>query len=312
MSSPPENLFAGTQVVALIEVRGPNQSLVHPRGAVGVVTRTPAGSETHFLVRFPDGFESSFTRDQLDILKHFKQRFNDPTNPPAESAFDLESFIIYRCVVGSRAYGLDTESSDTDLRGVYLAPAELQWSLYGAPEQFEDNTAQTCYWELQKFLVMALKANPNILETLYSPMVEKETPLGTELLAIREGFLSQMVFQTFNGYAMSQFKKIEQDLRNHGEVRWKHAMHLLRLLITGAATLRDGHVPVRVATHREKLLTVKRGELAWAEVDSWRKELHCDFERALAETKLPERPDYERANAFLVKARKVMAELTRS
>ena len=78
-------------------------------------------------------------------------------------------------------------------------------------------------------LAMALKANPNILECLYSPMVEKVTELGAELIAARQGFLSQMIFQTFNGYAMSQFKKIEQDMRNHGEVRWKHAMHLLRL-----------------------------------------------------------------------------------
>ena len=42
----------------------------------------------------------------------------------------------------------------------------------------------------------------------------------------------------------------------------------------------------------------------WAEVDAWRKELHRDFERALAETKLPERPDYEAANRFLIKARR--------
>lgn len=76
------------------------------------------------------------------------------------------------------------------------------------------------------------------------------TPLGEELLAIREALLSQMIFQTFKGYAMSQFKKIEQDIRNHGEVRWKHAMHLLRLLLTGAATLREGRVPVRVEVHR--------------------------------------------------------------
>ena len=45
-------------------------------------------------------------------------------------------------------------------------------------------------------------------------MVEKVTPPGEGLLAIRERFLSQMIFQTFNGYAMSQFKKIEQDIRN--------------------------------------------------------------------------------------------------
>jgi len=193
--------------------------------------------------------------------------------------------------------------------GIYLAPTELQWSLFGAPEQFEDNASQAVYWELQKFLIMALKSNPNILECLYSPLVEKITPLGEELLKIRQGFLSQMIFQTFNGYALSQFKKIEQDIRNHGEVRWKHAMHLLRLLMTGAATLREGFVPVRVETSRDRLLAIKRGEVLWAEVDAWRMDLHQDFERALVETKLPERPDYEAANRFLIRARFQNAKL---
>ena len=304
MSAPILNPSAGTQIVSLIEIRGPNNSLVHPRGAVGVITRTPAVLGEKFLVRFPDGFESALERSQFDVLKHFKDRLGAP-----DPGFDLEQFVIYRCVVGSRAYGLDTDDSDTDRRGIYLAPADLQWSLFGAPEQFEDNTGQWCVWELQKFLIMALKANPNILECLYSPLVEKVTDLGAELLALRQQFLSQMIFQTFNGYALSQFKKIEQDRRNHGEVRWKHAMHLLRLLLTGAATLREGRVPVRVEAHRDRLLTVKRGELDWPEVDAWRQELHRDFEHALAATKLPERPDYEAANGFLIKARRQMTNV---
>ena len=306
MSHQPENISAGTQVVALVEARGPNGSLVHPRGAVGVVTRTPAVAGENFLVRFPDGFEKALERSQIEVLKHFKDRLGESGAGVSPASFELETFIIYRCVVGSRAYGLDNDESDADRRGIYLAPAELQWSLFGAPEQFEDNGAQSCYWELQKFIIMALRANPNILECLYSPIVEKITPLGEQLVAIRDGFLSQMIFQTFNGYAMSQFRKMEQDLRNHGEVRLKHAMHLLRLLLTGAATLREGRVPVRVEAHRDRLLAVKRGELTWAELDVWRKELHQDFERALTETKLPERPDYEAANRFLIKARREM------
>jgi hypothetical protein len=332
MSHQPDNIFAGTQVVSLVEVHGANNSLVHPRGAVGVVTRTPTGDQHKFLVRFPDGFEASLAREHLDALKHFKDWLPDAA---PDSAFNLEDLVIYRCVVGSRAYGLDTDESDTDRRGVYIAPADLQWSLFGAPEQFEDNATQSCYWELQKFLIMALKANPNILECLYSPVVEKLTPLGEALLSIREALLSQMIFQTFNGYAMSQFKKIEQDIRNQpsreakrrakaaapksaedegghaqssGGIRWKHAMHLLRLLLTGAATLREGRVPVRVEAHRDRLLAVKRGEMPWPEVDLWRKELHSNFEHALSATKLPERPDYEGANRFLVKARREMAK----
>jgi len=305
MSHQPDNISAGTQVVALVEVRGPNRSLVHPRGAVGVVTRTPAGEEKHFLVRFPDGFEKSLTGEQIEVLKLFKDRLQGAAAD--RPSFELEQFIIYRCVMGSQAYGLETEGSDVDRRGIYLAPAELQWSLFGAPEQFEDNAAQACYWELQKFLVMALRANPNVLECLYSPIVEKRTPLAEELLSLRQGFLSQMIFQTFNGYALSQFKKIEQDLRNQGEVRWKHAMHLIRLLLTGAAALREGRVPVRVEGHRERLLAVKSGAVPWSQVDAWRRELHRDFEQALAQTSLPERPDYEAANAFLIKCRREQA-----
>lgn len=280
---------------------GAHDAIVHPRGAVGFVTRTPCGTEKHFLVRFPDGLEASLLREELESLKQFKDR----ESASATTVFELESTIILRCVMGSRAYGLDTEASDTDLRGVYLAPPDLQWSLFGAPEQFEDNASQACYWELQKFLLMALRANPNILECLFSPMVEKVTPVGEALLALRHRLLSQMIFQTFNGYAMSQFKKIEQDRRNHGDVRWKHAMHLLRLLICGAGALREGTVPVRVSgALRERLLAVKRGEVTWMDVDAWRLELHREFEQALATTRLPERPDYEAANRFLVDVRR--------
>jgi predicted nucleotidyltransferase len=303
MSHQPQNIHAGTQVVTLISVHGSNHALVHPRGAVGIVTRTPCGEEQRYLVRFPDGFEATLLPTEMEVLKLFKDRLEGASNSLQD--FALEDHVIYRCIVGSRAYGLETETSDTDLRGIYLAPADLHWSLYGAPEQFEDNEQQACYWELQKFLTMALKANPNILECLYSPLVEKATPIAQELLAIREKFLSQMIFQTFNGYALSQFKKIEQDLRNQGQVRWKHAMHLLRLLMSGAGALREGRVPVHVGERREELLAVKRGELTWEQVDAWRQRLHREFEQALAETKLPERPDYEAANQMLISARRL-------
>jgi uncharacterized protein len=207
-------------------------------------------------------------------------------------------------VIGSRAYGLDHSGSDTDYRGVYLPPAELQWSLFGVPEQLEDDATQETYWELQKFLVLALKANPNVLECLYTPLVEHATPLAQELLGMRQCFLSKLVYQTYNGYVMSQFKKLSGDLRNKGEVKWKHVMHLIRLLLSGVTTLREGVVPVRVEAHRERLLAIRRGELAWDEVDGWRVRLHEEFDAAFGVTKLPERPDYAAVNAFLIKSRR--------
>jgi hypothetical protein len=40
-------------------------------------------------------------------------------------------------------------------------------------------------------------------------------------------------------------------------------------------------------------------------VEIWRLRLHREFNAAFETTTLPERPDYERANAFLIRARRL-------
>jgi hypothetical protein len=55
---------------------------------------------------------------------------------------DLRNLIVYSCIVGSRAYGLDHADSDVDRRGVYLPPAARHWSLGCVPEQLEDQGAR--------------------------------------------------------------------------------------------------------------------------------------------------------------------------
>ena len=153
---------------------------------------------------------------------------------------------------------------------------------------------------------MALRANPNILECLHTPLVEYANEIANELLSIRQIFLSKLVYQTYNGYVMSQFKKLEQDLRVGGEIRWKHAMHLIRLLLQGIEILQAGDLIVKVTENREKLLSIKRGESDWAKINEWRLQLHKDFENAFVKTNLPERPDYEKANKFLINSRRKM------
>ncbi len=190
-------------------------------------------------------------------------------------------------MIGSQAYGLANAASDVDRRGIYLPAADLHWSLYGVPEQLENHETQEAYWELQKFLVLALKANPNVLECLYTPLIEKATPLAEELLAMKSIFLSRLVYQTYNGYVLSQFKKMQADIRNHGELKWKHVMHLIRLLLWGIGVLRDGFVPVRVDAYRDRLLAVRRGDVPWEEVEQWRLSLHQEFNAAFETTKLP-------------------------
>jgi hypothetical protein len=298
-------LPTGTQTVTVVDFSDKDGRIVIPKGSVGIIVAAPTDAFHSYRVRFPDGKEGNFGRRELSIRKQFQQEGMQPL--PADE-FDYGRYVIYRCVVGSRAYGLEHEGSDTDRRGIYLPPAESHWSLYGVPEQLEDKNNEECYWEMQKFLVLALKANPNVLECLYSPLIESATPIARELLAQRGIFLSQLVYQTYNGYVLSQFKKMEQDLRAKGAIKWKHAMHLIRLLLSGTATLADGVVPMGVGPHREALLEIRNGLWPWEKVDAWRHDLHRKFELAFAGTKLPVRPDYERANAFLLHARRSALE----
>lgn len=305
MPDSPAILPTGTAVVILAEARGPHGRVLHPRGSAGVITAAPADVEHSYRVRFPGGDEISFKRRELEVLKRFHSPEYPDTDPLARH--DLQRFVILRCIVGSRAYGLEHGESDVDRRGVYLPPAAMHWSIFGVPEQLESANTEECYWELEKFLNLALKANPNVLEALYTPLVEFETPLATELRGMRSLFLTRLVYQTFNGYAMSQFRKLEQDLRTKGAVKWKHAMHLIRLLLAGIRALESGHLPVRVEDgQRATLLALRDGVMSWEEADRWRLTLHREFEAAFERTELPERPDYERVNEFLVRARRSM------
>jgi len=303
-ASPPPQLVlpVGTRVVTRVDVRVATERAHRPVGSVAEIIAVPADALHRYRLRFADGGEASLRRKDFSILSNYKDTEIGLRDPATEE--DLGPYIIYRCVIGSRAYGLETEGSDVDRRGFYLPPAERHWSLRGVPEQLENAETQECYWELGKFLDLALRANPNVLECLYTPIVEHATPLARELLAMRGVFLSKLAYQTFNGYVLSQFKKLEQDMRSKGQIRWKHVMHMIRLLLSGVGLLRDGELPVDVGAHRLRLLAIREGKLAWAMVEVWRHDLHRQLDEAYRSTALPDRPDYEAANRFLIKARR--------
>ena len=71
---PPNLIYSpGTQVVALVEVLGQSGKVLHPRGSVGVVVRSPVDSEHPYRVRFADGIEGSLRRDQVTMLARYKE-----------------------------------------------------------------------------------------------------------------------------------------------------------------------------------------------------------------------------------------------
>lgn len=219
----------------------------------------------------------------------------------------VRDHTIYACVMGSRAFGLATDGSDIDRRGVFLAPTPLFWRLDKPPTHIDGPLEEQFSWELERFCELALRANPNILECLHSPLVEYVDDTGRELLALREAFLSRQVHETFARYALGQRKKLEADVRNHGAPRWKHAMHLLRLLTSARDLLRTGRLTIDVGDRRELLLAVKRGEVPWPEVESWMTRLAREADEAAHRSPLPPEPDRRRVEDFLIRVRRASA-----
>ncbi|MFD3518303.1 DNA polymerase beta superfamily protein [Streptomyces sp. NPDC058657] len=231
------------------------------------------------------------------------------TRPPStESAHALlHDHTVYACVMGSRAFGLATEESDTDLRGVFVAPTPLFWRFDKPPTHLEGPAPEQFSWELERFCGLALRANPNILEVLHSPLPLHADHRGEELLSLRGAFLSRQVHTTFVGYAQSQRRKIGADVRQYGAPRWKHAMHLLRLLSSCLFLLRTGELVLDVGDARESLLAVKRGEVPWPEVERRLSGLIAAASEAAPASPLPPLPDHARVEDFLIRTRRESA-----
>ncbi|MGD1320180.1 nucleotidyltransferase domain-containing protein [Chryseobacterium sp. 2R14A] len=116
------------------------------------------------------------------------------------------NLILLESISGSRSFGLATENSDTDIRGVYYLPKEDFFGLNYIP-QISNETNDITYYEIGRFVELLQKNNPNILEILASPedCIQQKNPLMDLLKP--EDFLSKLCKDTFAGYAISQIKK---------------------------------------------------------------------------------------------------------
>jgi predicted nucleotidyltransferase len=211
----------------------------------------------------------------------------------------VTDYSVLSVVVGSQAYGLQTERSDVDRRGVFVVPTPLFWRLDKPPTHADGPLPEQFSWEVERFCVLALEANPTVLECLWSPIVEHVTPVGERLVGLRNAFLSRRAHQSFAGYAQAQFRRLDPDRPN-----WKQAMHMIRLLLSGLHLVDHGEPLVSMTAHRENLLAVRRGEVGWAEVGEWRAELTARLDAALPGSRLPEHPDRQAVEDYLMSVRK--------
>lgn len=143
---------------------------------------------------------------------------------------ELPKHTILLTRAGSRVYGINTATSDVDIKGICVPTEEY---IFGTevfeqadkpmhmakffhlltPEEqkiAQDEKLEGTVYDARKFIKLALDANPNILDVLFcrDQDVLLSTPAGELLRENRDLFLSAKAKHTFSGYAVAQMKRI--------------------------------------------------------------------------------------------------------
>lgn len=217
-------------------------------------------------------------------------------------------------VTGSRAYGLDTDASDTDRIGAFVAPTQevvgLGWTRHKETRSFKTKEGDHTEHEVGKLIRLALVCNPTVTEVLWLRDYEILDHWGRVLVGARRSFLSaKAVRDAYGGYARAQVERLQ---RRDGESfssstnnrTAKHARHIVRLLWQGEQLLRTGELDVRL-TPAQRETCFYLGRMATRNVDGFVERFHR-MDRAFRDvpTSLPDSPDKELANAVLLDIRR--------
>ncbi len=130
--------------------------------------------------------------------------------------FNLDARTILLVKHGSHAYGLNTPTSDLDVKGVCIKPADCYFGFLKRFEQAElmvskGHEQDRVVYSLEKFASLAADCNPNIIEVLHvaDEDVLKVDAFGERLRGMRDAFLSKKAKFAFSGYAHAQLKRIK-------------------------------------------------------------------------------------------------------
>ncbi len=211
--------------------------------------------------------------------------------------------IILSGITGSRAYGLDTESSDTDIKGIFVSPTRDVLGLFPPKETIDQHEPDRTWHEVGKFVKLALSGNPSILEMLYLEGYTELSKHGKMLVDNRHLFLSNIIYKSYGGYAIAQVRKMNARGGEYGngmKNRYsKNTRHTFRLLQQGKELLETGTLTVRV-NNRDELFEI--GELPPDKVVDRFEKAFAEFDKI--KSILPDKPDTESINKLLLKIRK--------
>lgn len=223
----------------------------------------------------------------------------------------LKDNIVLLVVAGSHAYGLNTEESDLDIRGISMGTPD---SILGMEsfDIFEDKNTDTVIYSMKRFMELAMKGAPNILEILFSRpenILYCNEKIGKMLLDNRDMFLSKRVYYSFRGYAKNALKDAEKRLGNEPKKADKYAMHYIRLCLEVIALLNGNDLTDALKNNRDMLMWIRNGSMRNG--NKFTEEFYesvRDFENLLEKayqySPLPDTVDVKKVSGLLVEMNK--------
>lgn len=223
----------------------------------------------------------------------------------------LKDNIVLLVVAGSHAYGLNTEESDLDIRGISMGTPD---SILGMEsfDIFEDKNTDTVIYSIKRFMELAVKGAPNVLEILFSNpenILYCDEKIGKMLLDNRDMFLSKRIYYSFKGYAKNALKDAEKRLETNPKKADKYAMHYIRLCLEVITLLNGNDLTKVLKNNRNVLMQIRNGSMRNG--DKFTKEFYewvDDFENLLEiayqNSLLLDTVDVKKVSGLLVKMNK--------
>jgi len=146
----------------------------------------------------------------MKTIEDIKNIINSPKYDFLRTDKHLGNHICILGLGGSYAYGMQTDTSDIDIRGVAVNSKEEILTNKNF-EQFVNEETDTTIYSFNKIVALLSNCNPNTIEILglrpehYLYL----SPIGEILVANKILFLSKKCIGTFGGYANSQLRRLE-------------------------------------------------------------------------------------------------------
>ena len=210
-----------------------------------------------------------------------------------------DSRLILQGVVGSRAYGTDHAESDTDRLGVWMASNSEVLGLTDISQSYHFTDPSDLHvHELGRYVSLAMKCNPTVIELLWLDDWETMTVLGQSLVYKRNNFLSvDGIMKSYGGYATAQFKR--QKGMEPSDSKLKMRKHCLRLLYQAIDLLDTGSLTVKLTDWQKCSMETKAGKGYSEEVQRLIDTLKVSADKS----NLPDVVDVAGMDAWLVWAR---------